>query len=131
MRTGKPLAPARERVDHGGPPVIVVKTSTVTVLMQAAGWTKAELSRHARLDAGAVGRLLLPEGSPDRIRPGQRSIGGLILAFNTRFPKIGFHDLFDVVEEDGSLIAPLGEAETDDSLVTPTEEDDRPQAVTA
>jgi len=106
------------RVD---PPAIVVKASTVKVLMKTVGWSPAELARRARLDQSALARLLRGD-----LRPGARSIAGLLLAFSARFPAIGFYDLFELREIDGTLIAPLVEDDDDTR-----EEDASPQAVTA
>jgi transcriptional regulator with XRE-family HTH domain len=73
------------------------------VLVNAAGWTMAELARRSRLDQSAVARLLRGD-----LRPGPRTIAGLLLAFSDKFPKIGFYDLFELIEHDGRIITPVG-----------------------
>lgn len=103
MRTDKSLAPkqAQRRPPAAGPPPLVVKTTSVSVLISAAGWNMAELAKRSRLDQSAVARLLA-----GKIRPGPRAIAGLLLAFSSQFPTIGFYDLFEVHDEDGTPLRP-------------------------
>jgi lambda repressor-like predicted transcriptional regulator len=99
-----------------GPPKIEVKQAAVAVLLQAADWSMAELARRARLDQSAVARLIRRD-----LRPGPRLIAGLLVAFSTRFPKIGFYDLFELVEEDGTVLFPQADALPD--MITAGEEE--------
>lgn len=95
------------------PPLIAVKAQTVDMLRKAAGWSTAELARRACLDQSAVARLLRGD-----LRPGPRSIGGLLLAFSGQFPRIGFYDLFELISEDGTILTPqVDDAATDGAAV--------------
>lgn len=69
--------------------------------MNAAGWKAAHLAKAADLDQSAITRLLSGD-----LRPGQRSIAGLLVAFSTKFPNIGFYDVFDVIDSNGAVIVP-------------------------
>lgn len=84
-----------------GSPAIEVKAESVKVLLRAAGWSPADLARRAKLDQSAVGRLLRRD-----LRPGPRSMAGVLSAFAKRFPEIGFYDLFEVFDENGEPVSP-------------------------
>jgi transcriptional regulator with XRE-family HTH domain len=81
-----------------------VRAPAVKLLLNAAGWKPADLARASGLDGSAITRLLNGD-----LKPGQRSISGLLVAFYQRFPNIGFYDVFEVLDGEGNTIAPQTE----------------------
>jgi transcriptional regulator with XRE-family HTH domain len=92
-------------VDRSHDPSLAVRASAVRLLLNAAGWKPADLARASGLDGSAITRLLNGD-----LKPGQRSISGLLVAFYKRFPTIGFYDVFEVLDGEGNVIAPQTES---------------------
>jgi transcriptional regulator with XRE-family HTH domain len=104
MPENKRVARGRGDTSAGPPrdfPAVRIRTANVKVLMNAAGWTMAELSRNADIDQGTVSKIFSGD-----LRLGQRSIAGLHQAFTERFPTIGFYDLFEVLNTNGREVKP-------------------------